>query len=531
MTSNGGDHVLARKYASDGGSRPFWRRLILFLVILSLVSNSRALYAAALTAPAPTASANVAANTVPILIKFRSAATPQQMDDAVRAGGGTVARDFLQIHTRVINVPTEAADRMIAAYASFPAVERAAGAVQVSKAGTPNDPGFTKQWSLAKVSWDLAYGVVPISGSAKIAVLDTGVDASHPDLAGNVVGGQSFTGGNAGSDPNGHGTALAGIAAASTNNSAGMAGVAYAGTTVSPVQVLGADGTGLDSDVVAGVLWAADNGANVILMGFSSANWSGALADALDYAWNKGVVLVAATGNDGSTGPTFPAAMANVLGAAVTPPPSPTPLASPTPGPTPTYLPAGFGTGNLFLGSIAGANEDYIYSAGNTIVADAAVEATDSGHKRYYKYFIVDAAGTVRNTPTCTANGSGGPVALTYTVQSSDPASTTTADYTFKLRQYTDPSNPATALALCNADTNGTGTREKESLKQFDVAKATAYTSSALTTQTTLYQPGASAFVTIAGMTPGKSDWDVTWIAPSGSTSPINCANNGSGDR
>src|SRR6266542_757586 len=318
MTSNGGDHVLARKYASDGGSRPFWRRLILFLVILSLVSNSRALYAAALTAPAPTASANVAANTVPILIKFRSAATPQQMDDAVRAGGGTVARDFLQIHTRVINVPAEAADRMIAAYASFPAVERAAGAVQVSKAGAPNDPGFTKQWSLAKISWDLAYGVVPISGSAKIAVLDTGVDASHPDLAGNVVGGQSFTGGSAGSDPNGHGTALAGIAAASTNNSTGMAGVAYAGTTVSPVQVLQADGTGLDSDVVAGVLWAADNGANVILMGFSSANWSGALADALDYAWSKGVVLVAATGNDGSTGPTFPAAMANVIGVAAT---------------------------------------------------------------------------------------------------------------------------------------------------------------------------------------------------------------------
>src|SRR6266542_1333132 len=359
MTSTGGDHVLARKYTSNG-RRTIWGRLILFLVILSLVSNSRALYAAALTAPAPTASANVAANTVPILIKFRSAATPQQMDDAVRAGGGTVARNFLQIHTRVINVPAEAADRMIAAYASFPAVERAAGAVQVSKAGTPNDPGFTKQWSLAKISWDLAYGVVPISGSAKIAV--------------------------------------------------------------------------------------PDNGANVILMGFSSANWSGALADALDYAWNKGVVLVAATGNDGSTGPTFPAAMANVigvaatdenddlaassntgfasvaapgvgiyttqpggtygtvsgtsasaaetaglaalliasgktaaeasaqirgatdpvagqsfgrinvasaLGAAVTPPPSPTPFASATPGPTPTYTVAGVGL-KLRLNSIGG---------------------------------------------------------------------------------------------------------------------------------------------------------------------------------
>src|SRR5213079_3281354 len=117
------------------------------------------------------------------------------------------------------------------------------------------------------------------------AVLDTGVDAGHPDLAGRVAAGQSFVNGDPNSDPNGHGTALAGIAAASVNNATGMAGVAYAGAGVSSVQVLGADGTGLDSDVVAGVLWAADNGAQVILMGFSSPDYSASLADALAYAW------------------------------------------------------------------------------------------------------------------------------------------------------------------------------------------------------------------------------------------------------
>jgi subtilisin family serine protease len=89
------------------------------------------------------------------------------------------------------------------------------------------------------------------------------------------------------------------------NNNAGIAGVSYASTNIIPVQVLQTDGTGYDSDVIAGVLWAADNGADVILMGFSSPDYSAALASAIAYAIGKGVVLVAATGNDGSTAPSY----------------------------------------------------------------------------------------------------------------------------------------------------------------------------------------------------------------------------------
>ena len=66
-----------------------------------------------------------------------------------------------------------------------------------------------------------------------------------------------------------------------------------------PVTVLGADGTGQDSDIIAGVVWAADHGADVILMAFSNPGYSAALQAAIDYAWDQGVVLVAATGNDG----------------------------------------------------------------------------------------------------------------------------------------------------------------------------------------------------------------------------------------
>ena len=94
---------------------------------------------------------------------------------------------------------------------------------------------------------------------------------------------------------------MAGIVAAETDNGTGIAGIGYAGVKVMPVTVLDADGTGQDSDIIAGVVYAADHGADVILMSFSNPGYSAALQAAIDYAWDKGAVLVAATGNDGSS--------------------------------------------------------------------------------------------------------------------------------------------------------------------------------------------------------------------------------------
>src|SRR5206468_9124653 len=85
-----------------------------------------------------------------------------------------------------------------------------------------------------------------------------------------------------------------------------------------PVKVLDDNGYGQDSDIVAGVVWAADNGASVILMGFSNPGSSQALQDAVDYAWSKGAVLVAAAGNDGANAPTFPAGDKGVIGVSAT---------------------------------------------------------------------------------------------------------------------------------------------------------------------------------------------------------------------
>ena len=138
---------------------------------------------------------------------------------------------------------------------------------------------------------------------------------SHPDLAGQLVAGTSILDGSAGTtDPNGHGTAMAGIIAAVTDNGQGIAGIGYAGVKVMPVTVLDADGLGQDSDIIAGVVWAVDHGADVINMSFSNPGYSAALQAAIDYAWAHNVVVVAATGNDGSSTVTFPAGDRGVIG-------------------------------------------------------------------------------------------------------------------------------------------------------------------------------------------------------------------------
>src|SRR5207248_11198303 len=136
-------------------------------------------------------------------------------DAAVASTGGKTARHLTSLRTQVIEVPAADRDRVLAAYSRLPNVERATPAVKLSKAGTPSDPGYAQQWALPKIGWDQAYGVVPISGTATIAVLDTGVDATHPDLSGRMaLPGYSSLGGvttgDPDKDPNGHGTALAG---------------------------------------------------------------------------------------------------------------------------------------------------------------------------------------------------------------------------------------------------------------------------------------------------------------------------------
>ena len=225
----------------------------------------------------------------------------------------------LRIH--VAQVPAAELAQALQAFAADPQVE-SVEAVKTRRAEwLSNDAYVGEQWSLTRIGWPTVYSTLTPTGTATVALLDTGVDGTHPDLQGNLSPGASFLDDGDGlTDPAGHGTQLAGLIAAVADNQQGIAGVAFSGVKVMPVRVLDAAGVGQDSAIIAGIVWAADHGADVILMGFGNPDLSQHLQDAIDYAWSKGVVLVAAAGNAGATTPSYPAANRAVIGIAASDP-------------------------------------------------------------------------------------------------------------------------------------------------------------------------------------------------------------------
>ncbi|MFN2590488.1 MAG: S8 family serine peptidase, partial [Actinomycetota bacterium] len=252
-----------------------------------------------------------------IIAQFAPGLSAQEQQAVIDRNGGTETSQIPALRLHVIDVPAAEVSSYLSAYQSDSDVESVDRDRTRDAEGTPSDSEYSSQWGLPQIGWDQVFGSVAAGGSASIAVLDTGVN-SGGDLSGRVSSGFSAFGGTT-DDPNGHGTSLANIAAAATDNGAGIAGVAY-GESVSiiPVRVLDANGLGQDSDIISGVVWAADHGADVILMGFSNPGFSSALQDAVTYAWGKGAVLVAATGNDGVSTPTYPAGDEYVAGVSAT---------------------------------------------------------------------------------------------------------------------------------------------------------------------------------------------------------------------
>lgn len=151
-----------------------------------------------------------------------------------------------------------------------------------------------------------------------IAVVDTGVDLKHPDLAPKMVPGVNTVDANgSAADDQGHGTNVAGIAASLQDDAGGIVGMAP-GAKIMPVKVLGGDGSGSDASVAEGIRWAADNGATVINLSLGGPSSSQTGASAVKYALSKGCVVVAAMGNDGTGGKSYPAAYPGVIAVGAT---------------------------------------------------------------------------------------------------------------------------------------------------------------------------------------------------------------------
>jgi thermitase len=254
------------------------------------------------------------------------------LQKAARLGAGT-ARSVGKVgraHLVDVSGATSLEDAARAFVAADPGV-RSAGPDHVMRgSATPNDTDFAKQWDMNIIKAPQAWNRTLGSAQTRIAILDSGI-SSHPDLAGKVVASKDFIAFASGaSDQWGHGTNVAGIAAATTNNALGVAGVGYNATLLNG-KVIDDTGSGSVFGLADGIYWAVENGATVINMslhGGSSCDPNpiedlfdtgvNELRDALAYAWSQNVVLVAAASNDGNTTRHWPGACPNVIAVANT---------------------------------------------------------------------------------------------------------------------------------------------------------------------------------------------------------------------
>ena len=180
----------------------------------------------------------------------------------------------------------------------------------------PNDNYYSDQWALnntgqavsyngnlvgtpgCDVDAERAWNITTGNPNVVIAILDTGIDLDHPDLASELVAGYDFVNNDSNAnDGNMHGTACASIAAGTSNNGIGVAGVCW-DCSLMPVKVLSDQGYGDFADIVNGVVWASDNGANVISMSLGGGGYQSGFDNAVTYAHNNGTIVIAASGND-----------------------------------------------------------------------------------------------------------------------------------------------------------------------------------------------------------------------------------------
>lgn len=252
-----------------------------------------------------------------ILVKFKPGTSLPEVAEIHRQLGGQVKQTIPGIGVQVVTVPKGEVMARLKAYSSNAKVAYAEPDFLAQADGSPDDPWFGNQWGMVKVQAPQAWEVITGSTSINIAILDTGVDLDHPDLANKVISNINFSSSATVDDVHGHGTHVAGIAAAITNNGIGVAGLGYTSSLMN-VKVLGDDGLGYDSWIAKGIIWAADNGAEVINLSLGSPEPGSTMEAAVNYAWSKGVVIVASAGNNGFTSPFYPAYYTNCIAVAAT---------------------------------------------------------------------------------------------------------------------------------------------------------------------------------------------------------------------
>lgn len=234
-----------------------------------------------------------------ILVAPKSGIDEATFAGALSRGGGHSMGNIGGTRVHIVNVPPGNEEATVKRLQADPSVKFAEVDQLMPAAGAANDPYYTSEWHLPDIGAPTAWNYATGSGVV-IAILDTGVDGTHPDLASQMVPGWNFYNNNGNTaDSNGHGTAVAGTAAAATNNAVGVASVA-GGAKIMPVVIADPTGWAYWSTVAQGITWAADQGARVESLSYQGASASATIQSAASYLRSKGGVLFVAAGNTGA---------------------------------------------------------------------------------------------------------------------------------------------------------------------------------------------------------------------------------------
>jgi subtilisin family serine protease len=256
------------------------------------------------------------ARTGDVIVRFRQGTALSAMGTAfARANTSVRASTAGSGLVLVTPAPGESVDDVVARLSADPSVEFAEPNTTVHATLTPNDPLYASYQSakLTQIGVPPAWDATTGGAGTTVAVIDTGVDATHEDLSGRVLAGYNFVANNTNAaDDDWHGTFVAGIIAAGGNNSKGIAGVCWT-CKILPVKVLDASGNGTMFAAAQGIDWAVAHGAKVINMSFGGDAADQGLQTSVNNAWNAGVVLVGASGNDDHGAVLYPAAFSNVV--------------------------------------------------------------------------------------------------------------------------------------------------------------------------------------------------------------------------
>lgn len=256
-----------------------------------------------------------------IVVKFKSASSAAEIEQKIADDGDSKVYESPYKKVKILKIPPGTTlNQAISRYRNDNRVESVKRDYLMKATMTPNDPYYPLQWHLynpvygginMEAAWDKSTGQGVV-----VAVVDTGIAyenygkyAQAPDLAStNFMAGWDFINNDAHpNDDEGHGTHVTGTIAQSTNNGIGVAGIAF-NASIMPVKVLNQNGSGSYTQVADGIRYAADHGAKVINMSLGGSVADTYLEDAVRYAYNNGVTIIAASGNDGATSVSYPAA-------------------------------------------------------------------------------------------------------------------------------------------------------------------------------------------------------------------------------